>query len=46
MSLIKRRIESMCEIKRTMIKECITFEELRMYWFELDKYMDEYEGEI
>lgn len=40
MSLIKQRIEALCQIKEIMIKERITLKDIRENWELLDNYMN------
>lgn len=43
MSCIKKRLDVLISIKRIMLKNRITIEDLTQDWFVLDEYMDEYE---
>lgn len=43
MSMIKQRLEKMCEIQRIMEEEFITIHEIRENWFKIKEYRNKYE---
>lgn len=45
MSAVKQRIIQLKEIKKIMIDNCITIEEIRRYWFVIDHLEDDLNGQ-